>query len=204
MLARVFSIKVRGSNGTHDADAAGAGIDGVFDRQDIAENGSWPGRPCASLTRTNGWEVHAADAGTSSIVWHADRPSAAGSSRIRSWDVPQANATDPEAEESRSLGRARIARRQAGVQIGHLRGSVMSWSTGEVGGASGSRRRSGHAKGMLKIRGWIFDTPRLPRAAAVGQDRLRHSRPFPCGRGSRQTSRAARSARSARDCARSS
>ena len=41
-----------------------------------------------------------------------------------------------EAEESRGFGRAQVARRQAGVRIGHLRGSVISWSASEVRGAS--------------------------------------------------------------------
>jgi hypothetical protein len=41
-----------------------------------------------------------------------------------------------EAEESRSFGRAQVSRRQSGVRIGHLRGSVISWSAGEIGGAS--------------------------------------------------------------------
>ena len=40
------------------------------------------------------------------------------------------------AEESRGFGRAQVSLRQTGVWIGHLRGSVISWSAGEVRGAS--------------------------------------------------------------------
>ena len=40
-----------------------------------------------------------------------------------------------ETEESGSFGRAQVTRRQAGVRIGHLRGSVIVWSAGADGGA---------------------------------------------------------------------
>jgi hypothetical protein len=41
-----------------------------------------------------------------------------------------------EAKESRGFGRAQVARRQAGVWIGHIRGSVVSWSATAIRGAS--------------------------------------------------------------------
>jgi hypothetical protein len=39
------------------------------------------------LALVAGTEFHEADAGASSMVWHADKPNATGSTRIRSWDV---------------------------------------------------------------------------------------------------------------------
>src|ERR1700678_2156150 len=41
-----------------------------------------------------------------------------------------------QAEESRGFGRAQVTRRQTGVWIGHLRGSVIGWSVSEVRCAS--------------------------------------------------------------------
>ena len=67
-----------------------------------------------------------------------------------------------EAEESRGFGRAQVARRQAGVRIGHLRGSVISWSAGEVrrrvGGHDGG---AGRAKGDADDEGVRFSAPPL-------------------------------------------
>jgi hypothetical protein len=34
---------------------------------------------------SSGAELHVEEVGASSMVWHADRPSASGSNRIRSW-----------------------------------------------------------------------------------------------------------------------
>lgn len=41
-----------------------------------------------------------------------------------------------QSEKARRLGRAQVSRRQAGVRIGHLRGSVVVWSATEFGRAS--------------------------------------------------------------------